>query len=231
MNTPKISVIMSVYNGIPYLKEAVESILNQTYDNFEFIIVDDASIDSSWQYLKSLKDKRIKLIKNKKNLGLAASLNKTLRQAQGDYVARMDADDINLPNRFQKQVNFLNAHRDYILVGSQVQWVDENENSISGFDVPQTDEEIRKKLIWRNQIHHATVMFRKSDIEKIGAYKTRLNGVEDYDLWFRVIKAGKVANLPDRLVKRRLHKGAVTQRDHFKTEVLALIVRAINILR
>src|SRR4030042_6096810 len=117
---PKISVIMSVYNGLPlgpqpktktassaYLKEAVESILNQTYRNFEFIIVDDASRDKSWDYLKSLKDRRIKLIRNKKNLGLAASLNIALRQAQGDYVARMDADDISLPNRFEEQIYFL----------------------------------------------------------------------------------------------------------------------------
>src|SRR3989338_4267706 len=120
---PKISVIMSVYNGMPlgpqsaswrtrtassaYLKDAVESILNQTYENFEFIIVDDASVDNSWDYLKNLNDHRIKLIKNKKNLGLAASLNKALKVAKGNYIARMDADDISLPTRFEEQVNYL----------------------------------------------------------------------------------------------------------------------------
>ena len=92
-NKPKISVIMSVYNGTPFLEEAVESILKQTYKNFEFIIVDDASTDETWKYLKFLNDQRIKLLKNTKNLGLAASLNIALRQAQGDFVARMDADD------------------------------------------------------------------------------------------------------------------------------------------
>lgn len=227
----KISVVMSVYNGMPYLEEAVKSILNQTYRNFEFIIIDDASTDSSWGYLKSLKDRRIKLIKNEKNLGLASSLNKGIKAARGDYVARMDADDISLPQRFEKQINFFKAHKDYILVGSQVIWVDKNNNLISGFDTPLKDEDIRKKLIIRNQFHHATVMFRRSDIEKLGAYRDNLNGIEDYDLWFRVIKKGKVANLPERLVKRKIHERALTQKNHLKTELLAIGIRIINLLK
>ena len=140
---PKISVIMSVYNGMPlgphpamrgrtassaysqkssaYLKQAVESILNQTYKNFEFIIVDDASTDNSWQYLKSLKDKRIKLLKNSKNLGLAKSLNRAIGVASGHYIARMDADDISLPTRFQEQLKFLKRNPNIDLCGT---WAD-----------------------------------------------------------------------------------------------------------
>src|SRR3990167_10971452 len=104
---PKISVIMSVYNGMPFLKEAVASILKQTYRNFEFIIVDDGSRDKSWEYLKSLKDTRIKLLKNGRNLGLAASLNKALKKAKGDFIARMDADDVSFPQRLETQIKFL----------------------------------------------------------------------------------------------------------------------------
>ena len=104
---PKISVIMSVYNGMPYLEEAARSILHQTYKNFEFIIVDDASKDKSWQFVRNLKDKRIKVIRNKKNLGLAASLNLALRLAQSDFIARMDADDISLSKRLETQLAFM----------------------------------------------------------------------------------------------------------------------------
>lgn len=229
MKNPKISVIMSVKNGMPLLKESVESILGQTFKNFEFIIVDDASTDQTWKYLKSLKDERIKLTKNKKNLGVAKSLNVALQASIGDYAARMDSDDISLPIRFQKQIEFLETHKEYLLIGSQVQWVDEKNDPAEGFNVPQTDDEIRKKLIWRNQIHHATVMFRKSDIEKIGGYRAFLNGIEDYDLWFRIIRKGKVANLSERLVRRRVHPKAITQKNHIKTELLAIVVRAINI--
>ena len=103
---------MAVYNGMPYLTVAVESILAQTYKNFEFIIVDDASTDKSRKYLKSLKDKRISLLRNNKNLGLAASLNRGLKRAGGEYIARMDADDISLPQRFEVQLNFMNASND-----------------------------------------------------------------------------------------------------------------------
>ncbi len=216
---------------MPYLKDAVRSILAQTYKNFEFIIVDDGSTDDSWKYLKGLKDKRIKLIKNEKNLGLASSLNKGLKIAKGAYIARMDADDVSLPERFKKQANFLNQHKDYVLIGSQVQWVDKNGRDISGFEVPQKDQEIKRKFLFRNQIHHATVMFKKSAIGKPEAYRTFLNGIEDYDLWFRIFKKGKVANLPERLVKRRIHKEALSQKNHLKTEVLALFVRLINILK
>lgn len=226
---PILSVVMAVKNGLPFLKEAAESILAQTYKDFEFIIIDDASSDDSLVYLKGLKDKRIKVIKNKKNLGLAASLNIGLKAAKGEYIARMDADDISLPQRFEKQINFFKAHKDYILVGAQVMWMDKNNKLISGFDVPLKDEDIRKKLIIRNQFHHAAVMFRKNDIEKIGSYRNNLDGIEDYDLWFRVIKKGKVANLPERLVKRRIHQKALTQKNHFKTELLALKVRIMNL--
>src|SRR3989338_5597380 len=122
---PKICVIMSVYNGLPYLKEAVKSILNQTYKNFEFIIVDDASRDKTWQFLKSLKDKRVKLIQNKKNLGLAASLNIAIRLAQGDFIARMDADDISLSNRFEEQIKYLTKHQEIDLCGTWVPLIDD----------------------------------------------------------------------------------------------------------
>lgn len=226
---PKISVIMSVYNGMPFLEDAVKSILNQTYRNFEFIIVDDGSTDESWSYLKSLKDKRVILVKNKRNIGLASSLNIALAHTRGDFIARMDADDICSPDRLIKQVGFLSKNNDYVMVGSQVLWVNKKNLPISGFQVPQKDQEIRRKLILRNQFNHPTVMFRNDIVQKIGAYRSFLNGIEDYDLWFRVLKAGKVLNLSDSLIRRRIHPQALSTKNHLRTEVLALIVRLINL--
>src|SRR3990167_11352409 len=172
-NKPKISVIMSVYNGMPHLEQAVESVLEQTYKNFEFIIVDDASSDDTLKYLKSLKDKqslrsssfdelrtaglkRIKLIENKKNLGLAASLNIALRQAQGDYIARMDADDISYPERLNTQLKYLERNKEIDLCGSWVTLIDETDKIIGQIKKPTSNKEIKKELFWLTPLLHPT---------------------------------------------------------------------------
>ncbi len=123
---PKVSVIMSVYNGDKYLREAIESILNQTFTDFEFIIVNDGSTDNSLEIIESYDDERIKTINNKKNIGLTKSLNKALKFAKGKYIARQDADDVSLPNRFEKQVEYLDSHPEVALVGTSVYLIDEN---------------------------------------------------------------------------------------------------------
>src|SRR3989344_1456117 len=159
---PKISVIMSVYNGMPYLEQAAESVLNQTYKNFEFIIVDDASTDDTLKYLKLLKDRRIKLIRNKKNLGLAASLNIALRQAKGDYIARMDADDISYPERLDIQLKFLTKNKSIDLCGSWVTLInDEGEKIGANRKNPRDDKMIKKLLGIRPTIIHPTFFGRE----------------------------------------------------------------------
>lgn len=203
-SAPKISVIMSVYNGMPYLKEAVQSILAQTYKNFEFIIVDDASTDRSWQYLKSLKDKRLKLIKNKKNLGLAKSLNITLRQAQGDFVARMDADDVSLPQRLEKQMQFFKKNPSVDICGTWVNLIDENSQIIGEKKYPVNDSGIKKLLAWQPSIIHPTLMTRAKVLKELAGYDSKFDLAEEYELLMRAKNKFEMANLPMKLLKWRL---------------------------
>ena len=186
---PLISVIMGVYNSQETLVESVTSILNQSYPNFEFLICDDSSTDDSLKLLSEFDDKRIKIIKNETNKGLAYSLNKCLSVSKGEYIARMDADDVAYPNRFEKQVSFLEAHRDIDAVGSSVSiW---NGKSIVGVrNYPELPTV--KHLIKSNPFAHPTMMLRKTVYEILGGYKvdTSTKRAEDLDLWFRFFKQG-----------------------------------------
>ena len=186
---PLISVIMGVYNSQETLVESVTSILNQSYPNFEFLICDDSSTDDSLKLLSDFGDKRIKIIKNETNRGLAYSLNKCLSVSKGEYVARMDADDLAYPDRFEKQLSFLEAHRDIDAVGSSVSiW---NGKSIVGIrNYPELPT--AKHLIKSNPFAHPTMMLRKTVYEILGGYKVDASTkrAEDLDLWFRFFKRG-----------------------------------------
>ena len=161
-NQPLVSVVMPVYNGERFLKDAIESILNQTYKNFEFIIVDDGSTDDSLKIIKEYqkKDKRIRLIENKKNLGQAKSLNKGLSLAKGKYYAKMDSDDIACKKRIEKEVDFLERNNDYVIVGSNLEIIDENNNTIGYRFYPQKNKEIRKLIIIKSPFAHPSVMIK-----------------------------------------------------------------------
>ena len=211
----QISVIMSVYNGMPHLKDAVKSILGQTYKNIEFIIVDDGSTDNSWQYLKSLKDPRVKLIKNKKNLGLAKSLNIALRQvfdsetqtesAQGDFIARMDADDICYPERMDTQLKFLKKNPDIDLCGSWVTLINNKGEKIGANRKNPTDDKNIKKLLGiRPTIIHPTFFGKKDFFLHSGGYKNEFDGAEEYELLCRAKNKFTYANIPKELIYWRL---------------------------
>ncbi len=210
-SNPKISVIMSVYNGMPFLKEAAESILKQTYKNFEFIIVDDASTDVSWEYLKSLRDERIKLIKNKKNLGLAASLNKALQRAQGDFIARMDADDVSKPERLATQMDFMKKNPQVDICGSFVEVIDEGGKNIGKIKKPTTDQEIKKELFWLIPLLHPTWFAKKEVFRKLKGYDETWDYVEDFEFLIRA-KDYKMANIPEHLLLFRSQKERRSQR-------------------
>src|SRR3990167_11458146 len=210
-NKPKISVIMSVYNGMPFLREAVESILKQTYKNFEFIIVDDGSRDTSWKYLQSLNDTRIKLIKNKRNLGLAASLNKALKEVQGDFVARMDADDVSLPRRLEIQLEFLEKNHDIDICGSYVSVIDEDGKKIGYIKKPLTDSKIKKELFWLPPLLHPTWFAKEEVFRKLNGYDKRWDYVEDFEFLTRA-KDYKMANIPKYLMLFRSQKERRSQK-------------------
>ena len=151
----KMSVIMPVYNGEKYLKEAIDSILNQTFSDFEFIIVNDCSSDNTEDIIKSYKDNRIVYLKNEENSGVATTLNRGLDIAKGEYIARMDADDISLPKRFEKQVDFMDKNKNCIICGSNTELF----GAISGRTyVPLTDSAIRATVIFSSPFTHPTVM-------------------------------------------------------------------------
>lgn len=199
----KISVVMSVYNAEKYLTEAVESILAQTYSDFELILINDKSTDGSGEILKSYaqKDPRIVILENEQNIGLTKSLNRGLAIAKGEYIARMDADDISVPDRFEKQVAFLDTHLDYSFVSCIGRYIDENGNPEQLRLFPETNEEIYAMMPKVDAVMHPGVMFRREDIAKIGNYCEDFRVVQDYDLWFRGMAAGyKFYNIQEPLV-------------------------------
>ena len=221
--TPPITVLMSVYNDLPYLKDAVESILNQSFTNFEFLIFDDASTDGSSAVLQQYasKDTRIKLITNQTNRGLGFNLARGVKMARSPWIARMDADDLAFPNRLQLQLNYVQAHPDVSIVGGWAIDINNNGQFISERKVPTTDGQI-KKLIWTNPLIHGTVLFNKADIERVGSYSRKLAKRQDYDLWFRCAQAGlKFANLPQPLIKYRFTDNTL-QRNNWKVALVHL---------
>ncbi len=210
----KISVIMAVYNAEATLKDAVDSILNQTYENFEFIICDDASADNSFQILEEYarQDERIVLIQNEKNSRLSFSLNHCLKYATGEYVARMDADDISLPDRFEKQIKFLKDNPEIDLVGTAM----ERFNEEGTIDVVSKPEKLDKYYMRKGiPFNHATIMTYKKMYDTVNGYTVseRTKRAQDFDLWFRFFAAGfNGANLPEALYRVREDAAAIRRR-------------------
>ena len=211
-----VSVIMPVYNGERYLKEAIESILNQAFRDLEFIIINDASTDKSEEIIKSFTDPRIVYIKNDKNLGQAESLNKGIRRARGLYVARMDQDDISLPERISAQSAYMEANRDVAILGTWYQEIDENNNVIRRPLFP-TSPSIKIRLFFARltgwaSIAHPTVMIRRDLFDKVGYYDPKYRICQDYDLWLRAVRKYKIENIPKVLLNYRIHDLSTCQK-------------------
>jgi len=205
-NNPKISVVMPNYNCEKYVWEAIESILNQSFTDFEFIIVDDWSTDNSWEIIQEYakKDDRIVAVRNEKNLKICKTLNKAIGLAKWEYIARMDSDDISINDRFEKQVEFLDKNLEVAIVWWTMEIMDENGKVYSKREYNLTDEEIRKKIFRYSPFCHPVIMIRKSIFDKSGLYDHNLVYSEDYDLYFRIWMYSKFANLSDILIKYRM---------------------------
>ncbi|PZD74199.1 Putative glycosyltransferase EpsE [Acaryochloris thomasi RCC1774] len=230
---PKISVLMGVYNGSCYLRESVSSILNQTFSNFEFVIIDDASNDNTWDILTSLskQDERIKLIRNKQNIGLTRSLNKGLVIAQGELIARQDADDISLPIRFEKQVQFLDQRPSAVLVSGCYEYIDAEGISFKTVRVAGGPDITAWYLLFYNRIGaHGLAMFRRQVVAEIGGYSEDYRYSQDYELWSRLVDTGDLVVLPDVLqLYRRDHDSSISVKFSSVQQDLALQVTAQNI--
>lgn len=196
---------MSVYNGEKYLRKCIDSILNQSFEGFEFIIVEDCSQDSTLEILKSYQDSRIKIIQkveNKGFKGFVENLNLGIIQAKGKYIARMDADDVAHPERLQKQYEFLEKNTDIFLVGTSANLIDEKNKNIGHFSAICREENLKKMMLKKNVIFHPTIMFRK---EKNIFYRDKFWGCEDYDFYLRLYSENKkIVNLSDTLLDYRI---------------------------
>lgn len=208
--SPKVSVLMSVYNNAPYLREAIDSILNQTFTDFEFIIVDDCSTDETPTILNSYSDPRLILLHNNVNRGLAASLNKGLTVSKGMFIARQDADDVSLPERLAKQMQYLSEYPHLALVGSAYIRVYEDGRPTQMVQMPLTDEIIRDRLLYDHCFWHGAVMLRRDCLEAVGGYDSQFRLAQDRDLWLRLAERYPLANLPEPLYKVRVHSASVS---------------------
>lgn len=210
---PLVTIFSPNYNKSRFLRETIESILNQTYSNFEYIIIDDFSTDNSIQIINEYAetDERIKIFRNNKNLKIVKTRNKgfDLSSPKAKYFAILDSDDVALPNRIEIQVKFLEKNSDYGLVGSNLLIINENSETIGFRKYPSTDSEIRKSLMRFNPIAQSSVLLRKETIKEIGFYDKKWSVCQDYDYWFRIGISWKLANITKPLIKYRLSETQV----------------------
>jgi hypothetical protein len=216
-NVPGVTVLMPVYNGREYLREAMDSILGQTFADLEFLIIDDGSTDDSVAVVQSYSDARIRLVRNETNRGVVATLNRGLDLARGEYIARMDADDVSLPERLQMQMDFLDAHPGVGVLGSACRFIDARGALGQVFANPSSHELIGWRLYFTCPILHPTVMMRRDVIRQRGGYGSEVisgreqYGAQDYDLWRQVRHVTRLANLPQVLVRIRRHQSQLSQ--------------------
>jgi glycosyltransferase involved in cell wall biosynthesis len=204
MRDPKVTVLMPVFNGERYLKEAMESILRQTFSDHEFLIVDDESKDQSVNIIKSFMDERIRLVINERKLGLSASLNKGIKLSKGEYIARMDSDDISHPNRLAEQIAFMEKHPDVGICGTWIESIGDIEGA--SWQPPVNHRRICVEMLFFCCLAHPTVMMRKSVLLKHSLlYDEKMPHVEDYELWARALNSTKLSNIPKVLLKLRKH--------------------------
>ena len=209
--TPKVSVIIPVYNREKYVGEAISSILAQSFTYFELLLIDDGSTDGSQEIMKSYTDPRVRLVCNEYNLGIPKTRNKGLQLARGDYIAILDSDDTAFPDRLAKQVAFLDRHQDYALLGSWAAQMDEEGRSLEkGKRRFVSSGEVKSHLLFRCWLHHSSVMARTAILQAYG-YREQYVLCSDFDLFVRLARKHKLGHLPEPLVRHRSHEGSITR--------------------
>lgn len=208
MKDPLVTVLLPVYNAELYIAEAVESILRQTFRDFELLVMNDGSKDKSSEIIRSFKDERVRLVENESNLRLIATLNKGIKLAKGKYIARMDADDVSLPDRLQKQVSFMQAHPEVGVCGT---WFESLGAPRKVVKYPEGDAAIRIMMLYQTPFCHPSVIVRKEVLEKndILFSPDFIHG-EDYEMWIRLSPHTRFANIPEVLLQYRLHENSVS---------------------
>jgi glycosyltransferase involved in cell wall biosynthesis len=214
MPPPLVSVIMAVHNGEQFIREAIDSVLEQTFKDFEFIVIDDGSTDSTSLILAEYqsRDARIHVKRLDQNQGLTICLNMGIQLARGKYVARMDADDVCLPHRFEEQVKYLDKHPEIVVLGTAFTFIDEAGNHQRDYVFSDNPDVLKWNLLFFNPISHPTAMFRLPAIKSLDGYDPKIIRAQDYDLWWRVSLIGKLGNLKDAHLLLRLHEKRVTNK-------------------
>jgi len=220
---PLVTVLMPVYNGEKHLAEAVQSILDQTYRNFEFLVMDDGSTDGSAEIIASFKDERIMLNRAENNEGITKTLNRGIGIAKGFYIARMDCDDISHPQRLMRQVNFLEEHPETGVLGTAIEQIKKNGPGKTK-RWPATDAEIKINMLFQNPLYHPTVMVRREALANT-RYPESMRYAQDYSLWTALSPVTRFANLPEALLRYRTHPGQVTKTKAAEQATNARIVR------
>lgn len=219
---PKISVIMSVFNGEEYLESSIESILSQSFENFEFIITNDGSNDSTEEILQKYRDCdfRIKIIKNEKNIGLTKSLNNILKICKGEFIARIDADDLSYKERLKKQLEFIESNEKYEMIASCCNIVDQDSKKLYTYCPPSNETCLKWNMVFINPIRHSTVFWKNNNY----LYDEKYEYAQDYEMWNRM---ENIFVIPDVLGAIRIHHKTIThqkiqQQDEYLTEVVRL---------
>lgn len=207
-----LSVVMSVYNGEKFLRESIESILGQSFGNFEFIIIDDGSTDKSADIISSYQDSRIRYIKNVKNIGLTRSLNIGLKMAKGEFIARQDADDVSYADRFLKQIKFLESNPNIALVGTGADFIDSEGKIYASHIMPYDPDKIKNSLLTYTCFFHGSVIFRRKCLDSVGYYRDKFVCTQDLDYWLRFSESYNLSNISEVLYQFRRTRSAVSHK-------------------
>lgn len=232
LDVPRVSIVMPVYNASMSLHEAIESMLAQTFTDFEFLIIDDGSTDDSASIINSYKDPRIRVLSNGKNEGLVYSLNRGIDEAFGEYIARMDSDDISLPQRLEEQVAFMDSRPEIGVSGTWIQTIDEHGKNLKYTNKYLTEpEDIRAGMLFNTPFAHPSVMIRTSVLRKTGLRYDMEDRFyyEDYSLWLKLAQVTKFANLPKALLKYRIHKKSSSRSNATENKAGADALRASQV--
>jgi glycosyltransferase involved in cell wall biosynthesis len=226
---PVVSVVMPAFNAASFVQETLESVLSQTFADFEIIVVDDASTDHTWRIIEGIADTRIVSIRNPAQRGQAASLNIGIEAARGQYIARIDADDIALPTRLEKQYHFLENNLDIGLVGSNVVYFYMDGSPEVPVHFPCEPVSIKLQSLFTSPFSHPAVMIRRSVLDLLNLwYNPEYEGAEDYELWTRILQVTKGSNIPEVLLRQRRHAGSVTHRTESRKRQLRNAYKAMR---
>jgi glycosyltransferase involved in cell wall biosynthesis len=209
---PRISLLVPVYNGEKYLREALDSLLAQTFGDFELLVIDDGSTDSSAEIVSSYQDPRVRLERNERNLGLIATLNRGLELARGEFIARMDCDDVSFPNRLERQIRFMEDNPEVGVAGTWFEKVRDDGSSVM-MKVPADDATIRFFMIFDNAFLHSSIIIRRNLLERFGLrFDADFPYAEDYEFWVRCARHTRIANIPEALLRYRDHSENTSNR-------------------